>query len=584
MSASIVGKVSKSIDKANDKLDYQDESDDSFCECVTYFFFLIMFTVMCMCSRTLDDHNYWIATQFHNSIQGGTYSNPIGQGNLFQDMSDIGDMYEFFEQIAMPLLYVDSTYNSESLSRTKYNFALGQNKLLGGVRLTLIRSVAVKCTFYGIPEEFSPCYPEYSSSSTNTSDYRVAGYEMPYLTASEARSHSFSAKYLDYEGDGNVYDLSPDPNEAKRELREMWYGGLVDRDARVLFFDFVTLNPNLNLHTVGRLCFELPTDGGVITYSQIKTWRFWKYLGNRGRTLFAVEIIVTMMVVYYTWEELGEIYTQGFKNYRQSAWNVVDWANLLFFYLTIFWRVSVVLADNPSMTNLETYESYRWFVWSFSMEAYFNMVNGILLYFKLFKFLNASRKMRLLFNLFYKTAADMFTFIIILCVFYLAYGLGGYLIFSSDVSDFRELHIALLNLFRYTVTDMDYEALRQSSVVAASIYYVSWTLLILLVLVNVIVAILSDGFEKVQEENRKAPDERFIFTRFIPAAMRSYVFNYMDANNDGYLSAGEFALAHGIEKKEAEDIIAKYDINGDGLMDAEEFNNYFAHTKLDEKK
>jgi len=236
------------------------------------------------------------------------------------------------------------------------------------------------------------------------------------------------------------------------------------------------------------------------------------------------------------------------------------------------------------MTNLDTYESYRSFVWSFAMEAYFNMVNGILLYFKLFKFLNASRKMRLLFNLFYKTAADMFTFIIILCVFYLAYGLGGYLIFSSDVSDFRELHTALLNLFRYTVTDMDYDALRQSSVVAASIYYVSWTLLILLVLVNVIVAILSDGFEKVQEENRKAPDERFIFTRFIPAAMRSMVFNYMDSNKDGFLTAEEFANAHGIEKKEAENIIAKYDANGDGVLDAEEFNQYCAHTKLGGKQ
>jgi len=278
---------------------------------------------------------------------------------------------------------------------------------------------------------------------------------------------------------------------------------------------------------------------------------------------------------------LGEIYTQGFRNYRKSAWNLVDWTNLLFFYLTIFWRISVVLGENPSMTNVDTYESYRSFVWSFSMEAYFNMVNGILLYFKLFKFLNASRKMRLLFNLFYKTAADMFTFIVILCVFYLAYGLGGYLIFSSDVSDFRQLHTALLNLFRYTVTDMDYEALKQSSVVAASIYYVSWTLLILLVLVNVIVAILSDGFEKVQEENRAAPDEKFIFTKFIPSALRTMLFRYMDSDKDGKLSAQEFADAHGIDKKEAEAIIEKYDSDNDGMLDEKEFNNYYLHKKLE---
>merc|ERR1711902_46019 len=100
----------------------------------------------------------------------------------------------------MPLLYVSHSYNDDDLSQQEFNFALGQNKLLGGVRLTLIRSVAVECVFDGLPEEFSPCYPEHSSSSTNTSDYWVAGYELPYLTASKARSTAFSAKYKQYGG------------------------------------------------------------------------------------------------------------------------------------------------------------------------------------------------------------------------------------------------------------------------------------------------------------------------------------------------------------------------------------------------
>jgi len=174
----------------------------------------------------------------------------------------------------------------------------------------------------------------------------------------------------------------------------------------------------------------------------------------------------------------------------------------------------------------------------------------------------------------------MFTFVVILCVFYLAYGLGGYLVFSSDVSDFRELSTALLNLFRYTVTDMDYEALKQSNVTTASFYYVSWTLVILLVLVNVIVAILSDGFEKVQEENRAAPDEKFIFTKFIPHSIRQMLFHKMDLNKDGFLTAEEFAHAHGIKVEEATAIIDKYDNNNDGKMDIDEFSSYYMHTKL----
>jgi len=577
MPSSLVGKMNKKMDDQNE------DNDDSFCDCVRYIFFIIMFTVMCMCGRTYNDHNFWISNQFMYSIEEGTYPDIIEQSRLFQDLNEVEDIYIYFQTMAMPLLYVDKSYNNRTLPDARKNFVLGQNKLLGGVRLTLIRSNIVECIFDGIPSQFGPCYAKYSTATTNKSDYHVGGHTMPYLTQSEAHSEPFSGRFMTYEGDGNIFDLSADPTTAYRQLEELWYGGLIKRDARVLFVDFVTLNPNLNLHTVGRLCFELPVDGGVISYSQIKTWRFWKYLGTRGRTLFAAEIIVTLMVVYYTWEELSEIYIEGFKIYRQSAWNLVDWLNLVFFYMTIFWRVSVVLSDNPSMTNVDEFESYRAFVYSYSMEAYFNMVNGLLLYFKLFKYLNASRKMRLLFNLFYKTAGDMFTFIVILCVFYLAYGLGGYLVFSSDVSDFRQLNTALLNLFRYTVTDMDYEALKQSSVVAASIYYVSWTLLILLVLVNVIVAILSDGFEKVQEENRAAPEEKFIFTRFIPHAIRNKMFSHMDTNKDGFLSAEEFANAHSITVEEAQAIIDKYDANNDGKMDIEEFNQYYLHTKLDDK-
>jgi len=555
----------------NEKMDNQNEDPhgDSFCDCVRYIFLLIMFTVMCMCGRTFDDHNFWISNQFMDSIT--------------PDLNTVEDIYTYFQDTSMPLLYVNYSYNHEELPTVKKNFVLGQNKLLGGVRLTLIRSNVEECIFDGIPADFGPCYAAYSSGSTNKSDYTVGGKDMPYYTESEAHSKPFSARFMNYEGDGNIYDLSADPTEAYQELEELWYGGLIKRDARVLFVDFVTLNPNLNLHTVGRICFELPVDGGVISYSQIKTWRFWKYLGARGKMLLASEIIVTLMVVYYTWEEMGEIYIEGFKNYRQSTWNLVDWANLVFFYLTIFWRISVVLSYTPSMTNVDTYESYRAYVWSFSTEAYFNMVNGLLLYFKLFKYLNASRKMRLLFNLFYKTAGDMFYFIVILCVFYLAYGLGGYLIFSSDVSDFRQFGTALLNLFRYTVTDMDYEALKQSNVMAASLYYVSWTLVILLVLVNVIVAILSEGFETVQEENRAAPEEKFIFTKFIPHALRNVLFSYMDSNKDGYLSVEEFATAHGISTEEATEIVKKYDSDNDGQLDANEFKAYYMHTKLDDK-
>lgn len=552
--------------------------DGGVCECFRYFFFLIVFTTMCTSGRTLNAHNYWISNQFRYSLEESTYADVISQSKLVRDLNEVQDIRLYLEQIVMPLLYVNVSHTGESLTPSEKNFVLAQNKLLGGVRLTVIRVNEVPCEFKGLPHNFAPCYSGYSSGATNQSTYFVGEKEMPYLTADQAKSETFYGRFMSYGGDGNVYDLSSYHDVAWTQLEELFEDGLIGRDARVLFVDFVTLNANLNLHTVGRLCFELPADGGVVTYSEIKTWRFWRYLTARGERLFAMEIIVTMMVVFYTWEELSEIYKEGFFEYRKDIWNLVDWVNLLFFYTTIFWRIRVELSSHPSMTNLYEYESYRTYVWIFSMEAYFNMVNAFLLYFKLFKYLNVSRNVRVLFMTFKKTASDMVVFVIILIVIFLAFGIGGFLVFSSNVSDYRTFSFSIINLFRYTVTEMDYEALNQANVTAGTIYYMTWTLLMLLILVNVFIAIISDGFADAQEEKTQSQEESvlpLLFIRSMPNKLRKMLFDMIDVDKDGLLDKSEIAKSQGITEEEAAKQIDRFDADRDGKLDEEEFDNFY---------
>lgn len=552
--------------------------DGGVCECFRYFFFLIVFTTMCTSGRTLNAHNYWISNQFRYSLEESTYADVMSQSKLFQDLNEVQDIPLYLEQVVMGLLYVNASHTGETLTLAEKNFVLAHNKLLGGVRITVIRVNEVPCEFQGLPDDFTPCYSGYSSGATNKSTYFVGDKEMLYLTEEEAQSETFYGRFMSYGGDGNVYDLSANYDVAWREFHELFQDGLIRRDARVLFFDFVTLNANLNLHTVGRLCFELPADGGVVTYSEIKTWRFWRYLTDRGKRLFAMEIIVTMMVVFYTWEELSEIYKEGFYEYRKDFWNLVDWVNLLFFYTTIFWRIKVELSSHPSMTNLYSYESYRTYVWIFSMEAYFNMVNAFLLYFKLFKYLNVSRNVRVLFMMFKKTASDMLVFVIILIVIFLAFGIGGFLVFSSNVSDYRTFSFSIINLFRYTVTEMDYDALNQANVTAGTIYYMTWTLLMLLILVNVFIAILSDGFAEAQEEKEQSNEESvlpFLFIKSMPNVFRKMLFDMIDVNKDGLLDKSEIAKNEGITEEEAANQIKEFDKDNDGKLDEAEFDNFY---------
>merc|ERR1712129_125697 len=60
--------------------------------------------------------------------------------------------------------------------------------------------------------------------------------------------------------------------------------------------------------------------------------------------------------------------------------------------------------------------------------------------------------------------------------------------------------MSILNLMRYTVTDLDYEKLRNSNKFLGSLYYILWSILMILILANVFIAILSDAYSTISNE------------------------------------------------------------------------------------
>jgi len=81
------------------------------------------------------------------------------------------------------------------------------------------------------------------------------------------------------------------------------------------------------------------------------------------------------------------------------------------------------------------------------------MVNGFLLYTKLFKYMRFSKRVRFLFAMFEKSAADLLIFGIAMLVFLLTFALPGFLLFCSDVNDFRDFGKSFTNLIRFTVSE-----------------------------------------------------------------------------------------------------------------------------------
>ena len=102
--------------------------------------------------------------------------------------------------------------------------------------------------------------------------------------------------------------------------------------------DLTYFQYNFNLFTTVRLVFEYPTFGGTYPRAVPRTIRIYRYESAFDKIVLGLELLFVAMVVYYTFEELVEIYRERC-SYFADAWNLLDWINLLIFYIVIFLRL-----------------------------------------------------------------------------------------------------------------------------------------------------------------------------------------------------------------------------------------------------
>ena len=76
----------------------------------------------------------------------------------------------------------------------------------------------------------------------------------------------------------------------------------------------------------------------------------------------------------------------------------------------------------------------------------------------------------------------------------------GYIIFGQVVEDYRDVGSVVATLLRYLVGDFDYVMIREERRIMAPIFFALFQAMCFFVLLNMVIAVLSDSFTEVQEE------------------------------------------------------------------------------------
>lgn len=187
-----------------------------------------------------------------------------------------------------------------------------------------------------------------------------------------------------------------------------------------------------------------------------------------------------------------------------NVWNFIDFFNVLGFWMLLYRFTEVMgLRGSVQLLDDDVYQSYRIINERLDDLYSWQSINIIVLWFKVFKFFDFEPQLKLLLGMFANSASPLFYFFITATLITIGFAHSTYTMFSADVFDLRSFPDALINGFKFWVTEMDLDAMRESSRTMGQLHWIVWEVLFLLIIASVFVGILSDAYAEEKEETER---------------------------------------------------------------------------------
>ncbi|TYZ57074.1 hypothetical protein PybrP1_003556 [[Pythium] brassicae (nom. inval.)] len=337
-----------------------------------------------------------------------------------------------------------------------------------------------------------------------------------YNWSSSAATESLATKGFTgttYTGSGYVWGLSVNGTLARSALAKLRADRYIDLATRALVVDATIYNAYRQLFNIVQLVVEFPATGGTfIQFSDVVLRPFRYSAGSTGRVV--LECLLVAYVALCWKAAVQGFHARGVLKFAcESPWNAVTLLFLLLFTAAIGFRLFMIdqeygtlsghvaaAIDTASLTAIPNVQSLARLSYA---EGVLGSVNAAVVWVKLLQYTQVSKRMCLLLRMLRRAAADLFWFFAYFVVCICGFAQVGYLLFGLSVRQFRSLGAAILTLLQAVAGDLDYEALADTHHTLGPLYYVTFYLLLLLVLLNVFLAILNDAYIQTIAEDEE---------------------------------------------------------------------------------
>lgn len=513
--------------------------------------------------------------------------------NTFRGMTTAMDFWRFAENPLMDGLYWEKWYNNENVTEDELGFIFYENKMLGVPRLRQVKVTNESCVVHtDFRDNIKQCYAFYSESLEERTPFGLKnGTAWEYSTEDELDGSSHWGALTHYGGGGYYLDLAKRRQEALPQILELKENLWLDRGTRAVFVDFTVYNANINLFCIVRLVVEFPPTGGVIPSSTFRTVKLLRYVTAMDYFIMACEGIFVLFILYYSVEEFLEIKKHRL-SYFKSTWNCLDVIIIVVSVVCMCFHVyRTFTVDEMIERLLAAPDMYADFEFLGRWQSIFTNVTAIavfLAWIKVFKYISFNKTMTQLSSTLSRCAKDVGGFTIMFLIIFFAYAQLGYLIFGTQIKDFSSIGSCIFTLFRIVLGDFDFHELEAANRILGPTFFMTYVFVVFFVLLNMFLAIINDTYSEVKADiaNQKSEFEisdyfkkgyekmvgKLNFKRDKIADIQE-ALAHADANADQHLDFDEWRhelKCRGHADAEIEAVFAKYDVDGDRILDAEE--------------
>ena len=419
-------------------------------------------------------------------------------GMTFEDPHQIDDWY-WWAQTTLLNTYFDASNPSVPYAD---GYPLPGNTIpIGALRFRVVRVGSKSCTpktdFFALRDI---CYDE-SGGSVNTSQYGAFQFyncPHPYLTRTESLTYFFDCG-------GNVLDVpfSLSYNDAQSQIRTLLPSngspGFVDPGAsRLLVVSTITYNPTSQYFGLTNLMIELTQGGKLIVEARFQPFEVW----SRDYVFGSVYLIVYFIVVLCF---IGRFFWNAATADKKlkhllSFWTMLEMFNLGIFFIMfiirfVWWGQSAKESFRLVPGSTAYPGGLEYVAALYVTQLRLNSINTVLIFLQVLKYTSLSSGLSVVTRSIYNASKNIVGLLSIFVIVLLAYSIAGNTLFGGRMYQFRDISTSFSTNMRMLIGDSDFDSMQAVDMYLAGLYYWSFLILGLFLLLNFIIAVIGDAFD-----------------------------------------------------------------------------------------